>query len=69
MEKEWFSKLTEEQKAKLSKLEGGTEALITFCKEEKLDLPDDLLDAVSGGDALFGCLQLDTCPDNYCGWL
>ena len=49
MENEWFSKLTEEQKAKLSKLEGGTEALIAFCKEEKLDLPDDVLDAVSGG--------------------
>ena len=49
MEKEWFSKLTEEQKEKLSQLEGGTDALITFCKEEKLDLPDDLLEAVSGG--------------------
>jgi hypothetical protein len=49
MENEWFSKLTEEQKAKLSKLEGGTEALIAFCREEKLDLPDDLLEVVSGG--------------------
>ena len=48
-EKEWFSKLTEEQKEKLSKLEGGTVALIAFCKEEKLDLPNDLLEAVSGG--------------------
>ena len=49
MENEWFEKLTDEQKAKLSRLEGGTEALIAFCKEEKLDLPDDLLEAVSGG--------------------
>ena len=49
MEKEWFSKLTEEQKAKLSGLESDTDALIAFCKEEKLDLPDELLEAVSGG--------------------
>ena len=49
MEKEWFEKLTDEQKAKLRGMEGDTEKLIAFCREEKLDLPDDVLEAVSGG--------------------
>ena len=49
MEKEWFEKLTDEQKTKLRGMDGDTEKLIAFCKEEKLDLPDDLLEAVSGG--------------------
>ena len=50
MEKEWFDQLTEAQKAKLNGLEGSAEALISFCREEKLDLPDDILEAVSGGN-------------------
>ena len=49
MEKEWFEKLTDAQKAKLRGLNGDAEKLIAFCREEKLDLPDDLLEAVSGG--------------------
>lgn len=49
MEKEWFDKLTEEQKIKLRSISGNAENLIAFCKEENLDLPDDLLDTVSGG--------------------
>ena len=49
MEKEWFDKLTEEQKIKLRSISGNVDNLIAFCKEENLDLPDDLLDAVSGG--------------------
>ena len=52
MEKEWFDQLTDEQKAKLRELDGDTEKLIAFCREEKLDLPDDLLDAVAGGQTL-----------------
>ena len=38
MEKEWFEKLTDEQKAKLRGMEGDTEKLIAFCREEKLGL-------------------------------
>ena len=49
MEKEWFEKLTEAQKAKLRGLDGDADKLIAFCKEEKLGLPDDLLEAESGG--------------------
>ena len=49
MENEWFDQLTEAQKAKLLGLDGDAEKLIAFCKEEKLDLPNDVLDAVSGG--------------------
>ena len=49
MEKEWFEKLTETQKEKLRRMSGNAEELISFCKEENLELPDDLLEAVSGG--------------------
>lgn len=49
MENEWFEQLTEAQKTKLRELGGSAEELIAFCKQEKLDLPDDVLDAVSGG--------------------
>ena len=49
MEKEWLDNLTEAQKEKLRGLDGSAEALINFCREEKLDLPDDLLDGISGG--------------------
>ena len=59
MENEWFEKLAEAQKAKLSGLEGGTEALIAFCKEEKLDLPvvydpESILDAEARTDDVSG---------------
>ena len=49
MGKEWFEKLTDAQKTKLRGLDGSLEALTAFCKEEKLDLPDDVLEMVSGG--------------------
>ena len=49
MEKEWFEKLTEAQKAKLRGLDGDADKLIAFCKEEKLDLPDDMLEGAAGG--------------------
>ena len=49
MEKEWFDNLTDAQKGKLRGLDGSAEALINFCREEKLDLPDDLLEGISGG--------------------
>ena len=54
MENKWFEKLTDAQKEKLRGLNGSSEDLIAFCKQEKLDLPDDLLDAVSGGKKLDG---------------
>ena len=60
MEKEWFEQLTDEQKAKLRGMEGDTEKLIAFCREEKLDLPDDLLDAVSGGELRFNLNDCNT---------
>ena len=49
MEKEWFDNLTDEQKTKLRELDGSSESIIAFCRQEKLDLPDDVLDAVAGG--------------------
>ena len=66
MEKEWFEKLTDAQKAKLRGLNGDAEKLIAFCREEKLDLPDDLLEAVSGGlchdnDSGYGCNHYFNC--------
>ena len=64
MEKEWFEKLTDEQKAKLRGLDGDADKLIAFCKEEKLDLPDDLLEAVSGGMPIG---SHGPCPALRCG--
>ena len=49
MENEWFEQLTDEQKVKLRGLDGDSEKLIAFCREEKIDLPDDVLDPVNGG--------------------
>lgn len=49
MENEWFEQLTEAQRTKLRGMGGSMEELAAFCKEENLDLPDDVLDAVSGG--------------------
>lgn len=49
MENEWFEKLTEAQKTKLRGIGGNAEELIAFCKEEKLPLPDELLENTSGG--------------------
>ena len=66
MEEEWFNKLTEAQKTKLRSMDGKAEDLIAFCKEEKLDLPDDLMEAVSGGDGFGGevaCWGYSGCDD------
>ncbi|MBQ6504038.1 MAG: hypothetical protein IJI57_09030 [Flexilinea sp.] len=64
MEKEWFEKLTDVQKTKLRELGGNAEDLIAFCKEEKLELPDELLEAASGGlcggFVYLGCEWRDT---------
>ena len=51
MEKEWFDQLTDAQKAKLKAMDGDVtiDRLIAFCKEEKLPLPDDLLEGAAGG--------------------
>ena len=49
MQNEWINKLTEAQKEKLRGLIGSSDDMIAFCKEEKLDLPDDLLEGVAGG--------------------
>ena len=51
MDKNWFEQLTEDQKAKLLSMgENVTfDQLVVFCREEKLPLPDDLLDDISGG--------------------
>ena len=66
MEKEWFEKLTDAQKTKLRGLGGTAEELIAFCKEEKLDLPDDLLETVNGGGfCLDNCLSLGKPADLY----
>ena len=65
MEKEWFDQLTEVQKAKLRGLEDSTEALIAFCKEENLDMPDDLLESVSGGSDG----SCDHCNHCYYEWV
>lgn len=48
MENKWFEKLTEAQKTKLRGMGGNAEELIAFCKQERLELPDELLEAVSG---------------------
>ena len=63
MEKEWFNKLTEAQKTKLRGLNGTTEELIAFCKEEKLDLPEDVLDSVAGGSGEIPCPR-NICPQD-----
>ncbi len=51
MDKEWFDQLTDAQKAKLLAMDGKNtiEELTAFCEEEKLPLPDDFLDDISGG--------------------
>ena len=51
MEKEWFEQLTDAQKAKLKAMDGNVtvDQLTAFCKEEKLPLPDDLLEGAAGG--------------------
>ena len=54
MENECFEQLTDAQKTKLRELGGNADELIAFCKQEKLDLPDEVLDAVSGGRAICG---------------
>jgi hypothetical protein len=56
MEKAWLDKLTDAQKEKLRAINGNAEELITFCKEEKLDLPDDMLEGISGG--LYFCTSV-----------
>lgn len=69
MEEEWFNKLTEAQKTKLRSMDGKAEDLIAFCKEEKLDLPDDLMEAVSGGEGYGGdvaCFAFTGCSDKVC---
>ena len=70
MEKEWFEKLTDEQKAKLCGMDGDTEKLIAFCRAEKLDLPDDLLEAVSGGHDCRDCqiMSVKGCQVVNRGW-
>ena len=57
MENEWFDKLTEAQKAKLRGMSRNAEELIAFCKQERLELPDELLEAVSGGIYFYDILQ------------
>ena len=54
MEKKWFDQLTDAQKAKLKAMDGEVtiDRLIAFCKEEKLPLPDDLLEGAAGGEGL-----------------
>ena len=51
MEKEWFDQLTDAQKAKLKAMDGNVtvEQLTVFCREEKLPLPDDMLEGAAGG--------------------
>lgn len=63
MEKEWFEQLTDAQKAKLKAMGNATEEqLIAFCKQEKLDLPDDMLETVSGGNLIIRiCNQYQGC--------
>ena len=55
LEKEWFDQLTDAQKAKLKAMEGDltVERLTAFCREEKLPLPDDLLEGAAGGITRF----------------
>lgn len=57
MENKWFEQLTEVQKEKLRGMSGKAEELIAFCKEERLELPDELLEAVSGGYVFHDILQ------------
>ncbi len=54
MEKEWFEQLTDAQKAKLKAMDGNitVETLTAFCRDEKLPLPDDLLEGASGGEEI-----------------
>ena len=51
MDNNWFDQLTDAQKAKLLAMDGkiSFDELSSFCEEEKLPLPDDLLDDISGG--------------------
>ena len=63
MEKEWFEKLTEAQKTKLRGLRESDE-LIAFCHQEHLELPDDLLDFVNGGNRPVPGYGADDWPDD-----
>ena len=47
--------MTDAQKAKLKAMDGDVtiDRLIAFCKEEKLPLPDDLLEGAAGGITRF----------------
>lgn len=58
MDKKWFDQLTEAQKEKLRGLNGSLEELAAFCEQEAIDLPDDVMDAVSGGEGHY----VNQCP-------
>ena len=74
MKNKWFEQLTEAQKTKLRGMGGSLEELIAFCKEEKLDLPDDVLGGVNGGVCMgfiptifdeTDCEERFKCEDRY----
>ena len=72
MEKEWVEQLTEAQKAKLKAMDGNitVEQLAAFCREEKLPLPDDLLEGAAGGRInshgdCFSCSSFCSSKKNY----
>ena len=69
MENEWFEQLTEAQKTQLRGMGGSMEELAAFCKEENLDLPDDVLDAVSGGYGCYGVCEFEnSCEHSIDYW-
>ena len=57
-----FENLTEEQKAKVMACKTADE-LVALAKEEGVDLSDEQLDSIAGGDS-FWCPTATSCP-NY----
>ena len=55
-----YESLTEEQKEKAKSCK-TMEELTEFAAKEGIELPDEMLDSVAGGDCKDGCLKCD--PD------
>lgn len=60
-----FEDLTPEQQEKALACK-TTEELVELAKSEGVDLTDEQLSAVAGGDASWNCCTHDACNDNKC---
>lgn len=55
-----FEELTEDQKARARACK-SPEELLELAKSEGVELSEEELDAVSGGDSWLECIKLETC--------